>query len=236
MDTVRNRFLTNGGQICTAHTRLVVQDGLKAALLSKLKEELEKLPYCDDPITEKDRGDRAWEDGQTDVLQPVVCESQHQKVLGFLNDAKAAGITVLTGGGAPDRPGYFIQPTVFVDAAQDSDVWQKEVFGPVLTVRTFSTEAEAVAEANSTAFGLASTVMSSDPKKAGRVANQIRAGAVYATSTGEGILAEHPAVSRGGFGCSGIGRELGINGLHEYTELKSINYTGFSLADAKAGE
>ena len=116
-----NRFLTNGGQICTAHTRLVVQDGLKEPLLSKLKEELEKLPYCDDPITEKDRGDRAWESGMTDVVQPVVCKSQHQKVLGFLNDAKAAGMTVLTGGGAPDKPGYFIQPTVFVDAAQDSD-------------------------------------------------------------------------------------------------------------------
>ena len=106
------------------------------------------------------------------------------------------------------------------------------MFGPVLTVRTFSTEADAVKEANSTAVGLASTVMSSNPKKARRVANQIRAGAVYATSTGEGILAEHPAVSRGGFGCSGVGRELGIGGLHEYTELKSINYTGFSLSDA----
>ena len=112
-------------------------------------------------------------------------------------------------------------------------MWQKEVFGPVLSVRSFSTEQEAVQEANSTAFGLASTVMSSDPAKAMRVANRIRAGAVYATSTGEGILAEHPAVSRGGFGCSGVGRELGIGGLHEYTELKSINYTGFSLADAK---
>ena len=88
-------------------------------------------------------------------------------------------------------------------------------------------------EANSTKFGLASTVMSSDPAKAMRVANRIRAGAVYATSTGEGILAEHPAVSRGGFGCSGVGRELGISGLHEYTELKSVNYTGFTLADAK---
>ena len=106
------------------------------------------------------------------------------------------------------------------------------MFGPVLTVRTFSTEADAVKEANSTAFGLASTVMSSNPKKARRVANQIRAGAVYATSTREGILAEHPAVSRGGFGFSGVGRELGIGGLHEYTELKSINYTGFSLSDA----
>ena len=175
----------------------------------------------------------------TDVVQPMVCESQHKKILGFLDEAKAAGVEVLTGGSVPDAAtvgnsgGYFIQPTVLTNVARDADVWQKEVFGPVLSVRSFSTEQEAVHEANSTAFGLASTVMSSDPAKAMRVANRIRAGAVYATSTGEGILAEHPAVSRGGFGCSGVGRELGIGGLHEYTELKSVNYTGFSLADAK---
>ena len=239
VETTMKGFLTNGGQICTAHTRLVVQEGLKAPLLDKLKAELEKLPYCSDPISEKDRGDRAWEAGMTDVVQPVVCESQHVKILGFLEDAKAAGVEVITGGGVPDAAkvghegGYYIQPTVLTNVARDADVWQKEVFGPVLSVRTFSTEQEAVIEANSTAFGLASTVMSSDPIKARRVANGIRAGAVYATSTGEGLLAEHPAVSRGGFGCSGIGRELGIGGLHEYTELKSVNYTGFSIADAK---
>ena len=175
----------------------------------------------------------------TDVVQPIVCESQHKKVLRFLDEAKSAGVEFLTGGNVPDAEavgnsgGYFIQPTVLVNVERDSDVWQKEVFGPVLSVRTFSTEQEAVLEANSTAFGLASTVMSSDPAKAMRVANRIRAGAVYATSNGEGLLAEHPAVSRGGFGCSGVGRELGIGGLHEYTELKSINYTGFSLNEAK---
>ena len=222
----------------STHTSLV-QDSFKTKLLNKLKEELEKLPFCNDPITEKDRGDRAWEDGMTDVVQPIVCESQHKKVLRFLDEAKSAGVEFLTGGNVPDAEtvgntgGYFIQPTVLVNVERDSDVWQKEVFGPVLSVRTFSTEQEAVLEANSTAFGLASTVMSSDPAKAMRVANRIRAGAVYATSNGEGLLAEHPAVSRGGFGCSGVGRELGIGGLHEYTELKSINYTGFSLNEAK---
>jgi betaine-aldehyde dehydrogenase len=239
VETTIKGFLTNGGQICTAHTRLVVQEGLKAPLLNKLKEELEKIPFCSDPITEKDRGDRAWEAGMTDVIQPVVCESQHKKILEFLDEAKAEGVEILTGGGVPDAAtvgysgGYYIQPTVLTNMTRDADVWQKEVFGPVLSVRSFSTEEGAVLEANSTAFGLASTVMSSDPAKAMRVANRIRAGAVYVTSTGEGILAEHPAVSRGGFGCSGVGRELGIGGLHEYTELKSVNYTGFSLADAK---
>jgi len=237
--TTMTGFLTNGGQICTAHTRLVVQKGLEAELLNRLRERLEKTPYCADPISERDRGDPGSADGLSDVVQPVVCESQHRKILGFLDEARAAGVEVFTGGGVPDAAtvghegGYYVQPTVLTHVARDADVWQKEVFGPVLSVRSFETEQEAVQEANSTPFGLASTVMSSDPAKARRVANRIRAGAVYATSTGEGLLAEHPAVSRGGFGCSGIGRELGIGGLHEYTELKSINYTGFSLADAR---
>jgi betaine-aldehyde dehydrogenase len=238
VETTMNGFLTNGGQICTAHTRLLVQEGLEAPLLDRLKQELEKIPFCSDPITEN----REWEAGITDVIQPVVCKSQHKKILEFLGEAKAAGVEVLTGGKVPDPAivgnagGYFIEPTVLTNVTRDADVWQKEVFGPVLSVRSFSTEEEAVLEANSTSFGLASTVMSSDPAKAMRVANRIRAGAVYATSTGEGILAEHPAVSRGGFGCSGVGRELGIGGLHEYTELKSVNYSGFSLADAKGSE
>ena len=231
--------LTNGGQICTAHTRLIVQEGIKDNLLKKLKKTLEKIPYCRDPITERERGDRAWETGMTDVIQPVVSASQHEKIIGFLNEAKIAGIEIYTGGEIPDPAdlensgGYFIQPTILTNVPSDSDAWQKEIFGPVLSVRTFSSEAEAIKEANSTAFGLASTVMSSDPAKAMRVANRIRAGAVFATSTGEGLLAEHPAVSRGGYGCSGVGRELGIGGLHEYTELKSVNYSGFSIAEAK---
>jgi len=231
--------LTNGGQICTAHTRLIVQEGIKDHLLKKLKNAFEKIPYCRDPITERQRGDRAWENGITDVIQPVVSASQHEKIVNFLNEAKAAGIKIYTGGRVPDPSdvenlgGYFIQPTILTNVPRDSDAWQKEIFGPVLSVRSFSSEAEAVTEANSTAFGLASTVMSSDPAKAMRVANRIRAGAVFATSTGEGLLAEHPAVSRGGFGCSGVGRELGIGGLHEYTELKSVNYSGFSIAEAK---
>jgi len=237
--TTMTGFLTNGGQICTAHTRLVVQKGLEAPLLERLKQRLEKLPYAVDPISERDRGDPGSADGLSDVVQPVVSEAQHGKILDFLAAARDAGVETLTGGGVPNAAtvghegGYYIQPTVLTNVARDADVWQKEVFGPVLSVRSFETEDEAVAEANSTAFGLASTVMSSDPAKARRVANRIRAGAVYATSTGEGLLAEHPAVSRGGFGCSGVGRELGIGGLHEYTELKSVNYTGFSLEDAK---
>ena len=129
----------------------------------------------------------------TDVVQLVVCESQHKKILEFLDEAKAAGVEVFAGGSVPDAAtvgnagGYFIQPTVLINVERDTDVWQKEVFGPVYSVRSFLTEEEAVLETNSTAFGLASTVMFSYPAKAMRVANRMRAGAVSAASTGEGF-------------------------------------------------
>ena len=236
-DTVIKGFLTNGGQICTAHTRLLVHEKVRDELLAKVKASLAGIPYCEDPISEKDRGDRAWEAGTTDVIQPVVCKSQHEKILAFLDGARSDGIEFLCGGGVPpDAPkgGYFIQPTVLIDVPSDHDVWQKEIFGPVLSVRTFTKDEEAVREVNATPFGLAAAVMTSDPVRGRNVANGIRAGVVYATSTGDGLLAEFPAVSRGGYGVSGMGRELGIIGLHEYTELKSVNYTGFSFSDAAA--
>eukprot|EP00039_Didymoeca_costata_P014139 m.225273 g.225273 ORF g.225273 m.225273 type:complete len:520 (+) comp15955_c1_seq6:2722-4281(+) len=231
VETTMRGFLTNGGQICTAHTRLIVHDKIKDKVLEKLKAELEKLEFTKDPVQELTRGDHAWEEGKVpDVLQPVVCESQFNKIRSFINDAIEEGkVKVLTGRSLPELKqgeGYFIPPTVFYDVPENHDIWQKEIFGPVLAVRSFSTESEAIKEVNNSEFGLACTVMSSDPKKARQVAVKVRAGAVYCTSTGYGILFEFPNVQRGGFGKSGVGRELGLSGLHEYTELKSINFTG----------
>ena len=126
--------LTNGGQICTAHTRLIVQEGIKDHLLKKLKTVLEKIPYCRDPITERERGDRAWETGMTDVIQPVVSASQHKKIMDFLEEAKAKGIEIYTGGRVPNPAdvenagGYFIQPTILTNVPRNSDAWQKGNF------------------------------------------------------------------------------------------------------------
>jgi betaine-aldehyde dehydrogenase len=224
--TVMNGILTNGGQICTAHSRLIVQDSLKAPLLAALKTALETVPYATNPLADVE-AEEGWGGMWAGKLQAVVSESQFVKIQKFLSDARSSGARFVCGGEAPPLDqGYFLQPTVITDVDIDSTVWQQEVFGPVLVVRSFSTEAEAVIEANSTPYGLASTVMAADLARAGRVANQIRAGAVYATDSGEGILNEFPNVPRGGFGVSGLGRELGLGGLHEYTELKSINYTG----------
>lgn len=205
----------------------MVQETVADALLGRLKVALEALPYATDPISEAARGDHAWEPGRTDVVQPLVCEKQYAMVLGHVQAATAAGLKLLTGGGRGPSPGYFVQPTVFEQVPRDADVWQKEIFGPVLATRTFATEAEAVAEANSTAYGLAATVMTRDAARAARVARQLRAGTVFATASGEGLLAEFAGVQRGGYGVSGVGRELGLAGLHEYTELKSVGLVGY---------
>jgi len=250
VETTMKGFLTNGGQICTAHTRLLLQDTagggggeFKTKFLAKLKGHVEALPYSSDPITERERGDRTWESGMTDVVQPVVCESQRIKILDALRRAEECeDIEVLCGGGIPpesqaNKSGYYVQPTVLLDVPLDHELWNTEVFGPVLSVRTFATESDAVAQVNSTPFGLASTVFTSSPGIARRVSAKIRAGTVYVTSTGDGLLAEFPCVRRGGYGRSGIGRELGLDGLYEYTELKSVIYTGgFSLKEATKKE
>merc|ERR1712039_819041 len=113
LETCMKGFLTNGGQICTAHSRLLVHEKIKDEFLTRLKSELEALPFADDPITEKDRGDHAWEPGKTSVVQPLVCEKQHKMVLGFLERAKGTNMQPITGGGAGPSPGFFVQPTVF---------------------------------------------------------------------------------------------------------------------------
>ena len=203
--TVMNGLLTNGGQICTAHSRLLVHKNMAPKLLPALKDALEQVEFATSPLEDVEALP-GWDNMWSGKLQAVVSEGQFTKIKGFLADAKASGANFLTGGDTPLSKGYFFTPTVITDVGIDDDVWQKEVFGPVLVVREFESEADAVAEANSTPYGLASTVMSGDLSKAARVANGIRAGAVYATDTGDGILNEFPNVPRGGFGCSGLGK------------------------------
>ena len=202
--TVINGLLTNGGQICTAHSRLIVHKKIAPKLLPALKSALEKVEFATSPLEDM-AALPGWDNMWSGKLQPVVSAGQFTKIKGFLADAKAAGAKFLTGGDTPLPKGYYFSPTVITDVGINDDVWQKEVFGPVLVVREFDSESDAVAEANSTPYGLASTVMSGDLSKAARVANGIRAGAVYATDTGDGILNEFPNVPRGGYGCSGLG-------------------------------
>lgn len=200
-------FWTNG-QICSATSRLLVHSSVSERFLQRLKEETEKL-VIGDPFAKETK------------VGPLVSEGQYKKVIGFLDRAKAAGVPLLCGGGRPDTVselGYYVAPTVFTDVPRDSEVWTKEIFGPVLCVRTFDTEAEAVAAANDSEFGLAAAVFTTDAAKMERVTRALRVGIVW-NNCSQPCFSQCPW---GGMKKSGIGRDLGEFGLHSFLEPKQV--------------
>ncbi len=197
----------NQGQVCSATSRLLVEESLAPRLIERLVGEARKIRIGD-----------GFAPGT--LLGPLVSSGQHRKVTGFVDRARAAGLALATGGGRPagfDR-GYFFEPTIFTDVPVDAEIWREEVFGPVLVTRTFRTEEEAVRLANDSRFGLAAAVMSSDVERARRVARRLRAGIVW-------VNCSQPTFSQapwGGMKESGIGRELGVWGLENYLEVQQI--------------
>lgn len=197
----------NQGQVCSATSRVLVQDGLYDRLIERL-------------VVEAGRITIGHGLAEGTLLGPLVSRSQFDKVLAMIDRARAQGAVVAAGGGpaAGFETGYFIQPTVLVDVPLDSEAWREEIFGPVVCVRRFSDEAEAVRLANDSRFGLAAAVMSADTDRADRVAAALRAGIVWINCS-QPTFTEAPW---GGYKQSGIGRELGRWGLANYLETKQI--------------
>lgn len=195
----------NQGQVCSATSRVLVERSLYAPLLARLVAEAEKITIGDGLAAGT-------------LLGPLVNEQQYQKVMGFISRAVAAGATLATGGKAAKDRGYFVTPTILTDVALDAEAWVEEIFGPVVCIRPFDTEAEAIALANDSRFGLAAAVMSADSARAERVAAAFRAGIVWINCS-QPTFTEAPW---GGMKQSGIGRELGRWGLDNYLETKQI--------------
>jgi aldehyde dehydrogenase (NAD+) len=152
-------------------------------------------------------------------MGPVATQPQYRKVLSFLESAADQGATIAAGG-RPDAElgGLFVLPTVLTNVTPTMTVACEEVFGPVLSVLAFDTEEEAVALANDTRYGLAGAVWTKDIHRGHRVAHALRAGTVWINA----YRVLGPDVPFGGFGLSGIGRENGIEAVHEYTMTKSV--------------
>jgi aldehyde dehydrogenase (NAD+) len=152
----------------------------------------------------------------------VANEPQFRRILGAIEGAKASGARLVTGGGravgANLDSGYFIQPTVFADVSNRSELAQEEIFGPVLAIIPFETEAEAIALANDSRFGLAAGIWSNDISRVMRVSREIQAGSIW-VNTYRAVAAQAPF---GGFKESGIGRERGEAGLREYLTTKNV--------------
>ena len=198
-------FVFNTGQFCMAGPRLLVHSSLYETVLGILSQAVPGVPLGDpfDPET---------------VIGPMAGEQHRAKAEGFIAQARAEGGRIVTGGGRPDLPGYFVEPTVIADLPNDSRVVQDEVFGPLLTVQPFDTEEEAVAMANSTAYGLASGLVTENVARAHRVAAQLDAGIVWVNDWA--ML--DPTMPFGGVKSSGHGREYGPEALDAYTRTKSV--------------
>jgi aldehyde dehydrogenase (NAD+) len=152
-------------------------------------------------------------------MGPVANAPQYEKVLGYLETARAEGATIAYGGAAESSlGGLFVQPTVITGVTPASTVYREEVFGPVLAALTFTDEDEAVKLANDTPYGLAGAVWTKDIHRAYRVAARIRAGSVWINA----YRVVAPSVPFGGFGLSGLGRENGVHAVDEYLEEKAI--------------
>jgi succinate-semialdehyde dehydrogenase/glutarate-semialdehyde dehydrogenase len=197
--------MRNGGEACTAANRFYVHEAVAAEFTAALAERLAKLsvgPGLDEG---------------TD-LGPLVDESTRTKVSALVGGAASDGARVVTGGSAPDRRGYFYEPTVLDEVPPDAGILSEEIFGPVAPVVRFTSQPEAVALANATEYGLVSYVYTRDLRRAMQVAEALEAGMV---GINRGVVSD-PAAPFGGVKQSGLGREGGHDGLREFTETKYI--------------
>ncbi|MEU6093917.1 aldehyde dehydrogenase family protein [Streptomyces sp. NPDC047079] len=211
VDQALNAAFIHSGQVCSAGSRLIVEESVRERFVAELARRAALI-----------RLGRGTEKGVE--CGPMVSAEQRAKTEAYVASALAEGAVLRCGGKRPEpdetRPatGYFYEPTVLDHCHREMRVVREEVFGPVLTVETFRTEDEAVALANDTEYGLAGAVWTTDPGRARRVAGRLRHGTVW-------INDFHPYLPQaewGGFGKSGIGRELGPSGLAEYREAKHV--------------
>ncbi len=196
------------GQVCSNGTRVFVQKGIKDRFLTRLTERLQGV-VMGDPL------DEATNYG------PMVSDRQRTIVEGFVAKGISEGARLVAGGKCPDRPGFFIEPTVFADVTDDMTIAREEIFGPVLSVLDFDTEDEALTRANATEYGLAAGVFTADLTRAHRMAAGFQAGTCFINAFNITPV-EAPF---GGMKQSGIGRENSHAAINHYSQLKSV-YVG----------
>ncbi|MCT7314691.1 aldehyde dehydrogenase family protein [Ralstonia sp. CHL-2022] len=207
VDYAVNAAFFHAGQVCSAGSRLMLQDGIHDRFVDALVERVKRI-----------RVGNGFAEGTE--MGPVQSAFQRQKIINMIQAGVQEGAVLRCGGKTPEgeafQRGFWLEPTVLTNVRDDMKIATEEIFGPALTVERFSTEEEAVHRANATPFGLAGAVWTADLNRANRVTRALRFGTVWAND----YHPYFPEAPWGGYKASGIGRELGRGGLDEYTELK----------------
>lgn len=195
----------HSGQMCTAGSRILVQNSILEQMHERLIVATRKVPMGN-----------GMDGGIT--VGPLVSQEQRRQVLAYIDIGIGEGATVAAGGGSPDRPGYFVEPTLFTGVTNDMRIAREEIFGPVAGVIGFEDEEEAIAIGNDTSYGLAAGVWTRDLARAHRMASALHVGTVWVNT----YNIFDAALSFGGVGDSGLGRDLGDDAVLSYCERKGV--------------
>ncbi|MFT3977797.1 MAG: aldehyde dehydrogenase family protein [Sphingomonas bacterium] len=205
IDLAVRSFCGNSGQVCSASTRILVQQDIHDEVAGRVAA-MAATYKIGSPFAEDTK------------LGPLISSVQRERVMGYIEAGKESGATLNGGGSRVGDTGYFVEPTIFSNVDNASKIAQEEIFGPVVSIIPFRDEADAIRKANDTSYGLAGAVWTRDMSRANRMVRAMKAGRIWINSYGEA----DPIMAFGGYKQSGLGREYGQESIEMYTQVKSV--------------